>query len=119
MKKLLLFFTILVLAINVNSQTIGLQKTIELTDETTGNFITIDTYDAPAILGDSTLFKVNFKLYKTKASYQSGKVKMNWRHETQFYKKNTDVPIANFIDFLYNQSLLNDSLLKDAVKIYE
>ena len=118
MKRIIILIVFLTSGILAQSQIIGLQKTFTLPDESTGNFLTIDTYDPPAIYGDSTLFKVDYKLYKTKTSFQNGKQKMNYRYEVQFYIKNSDVPVTGFTDFLYNNSITKDSTLFDAIKIY-
>ena len=96
------------------SQTIGIEKQVTLGDGTTGNFIRIDAV-TQLDFGDSTLYKINFKLYKSQQLFENGIKPMPFGYEIHVYKPNSE---AFTREQQYNYCLNSDTLtLKNGILI--
>ena len=104
MKKLILL--LLLIPSFCQAQTIGIKKQVTLKDGTVGEFLRIESV-TQIDCGDSTLFKIDFALYKSQALYENSVTPMPFRYEKHVYKPNSE---AFTRDQQYSYCLASDTI---------
>lgn len=134
MKRILIALLVLSSLVS-SSQTIGLQKMVQVNDTIAGDFITFESMQTerhkelktiPIVSGsdttftsftmDSILYKIDFRLFKTYDYFHLEMPSLQWRREIQVLRSVKDKP-TNLNEFIYDSAIERDSLLFDCLRI--
>jgi len=85
--------------LNAQTKTIGIEKTTVLSDQTSGNFLTVTQ-----ITIEKDLYKFDLALFKTKTAFLNGAAKMPYKYEVQ----------VSGSEFVYNTESMYDAILQDS-----